>query len=356
MTDEQAAAAGQARHLGVAHRRGPVPGDRPRRRLGHRRPDRPDDRPRPARQPRRRPRDRPDLRHQRQDHHHPAHRRRAGRARRRGHQLASAPTCPPGTRRRWPRPAPRRTRCSRSTSTTSPRSSTPPTPRVVALLNLSRDQLDRAKEVAMMAPCGATRCAAPRHPRRRQRRRPDGHLGRAGRRRTSPGSAAGQRWHDDSWVCPECGSHIERERRAVVLRQLATCAGPVPQWTVEGDGGRRPHRRPPRGPPAAARPGQPGQRRHRAGRRGPLRGPRRRRPLPQLAEVTSIAGRYATVERDGRTIRLLLAKNPAGWLEAFDMAEDAPTLLVDQRPRPRRARHLLALRRRLLRRCAAAGC
>ena len=27
------------------------------------------------------------------------------------------------------------------------------------------------------------------------------------------------------------------------------------------------------------------------------------------------------------TIRLLLAKNPASWLEAFDMAEDAPTLL-----------------------------
>src|SRR5947199_1003686 len=49
--------------------------------------------------------------------------------------------------------------------------------------------------------------------------------------------------------------------------------------------------------------------------------------VPRLASVTSIAGRYATVVRDGRTIRLLLAKNPAGWLEAFDMAENAPTLL-----------------------------
>jgi UDP-N-acetylmuramyl tripeptide synthase len=49
--------------------------------------------------------------------------------------------------------------------------------------------------------------------------------------------------------------------------------------------------------------------------------------LPRLAEVKSIAGRYATVERDGRTIRLLLSKNPAGWLEAFDMAENVPTLL-----------------------------
>src|SRR6185369_4770350 len=34
-----------------------------------------------------------------------------------------------------------------------------------------------------------------------------------------------------------------------------------------------------------------------------------------------------TVQKDGRTIRLLLAKNPAGWLEAFDMAEPEPTLL-----------------------------
>jgi len=49
--------------------------------------------------------------------------------------------------------------------------------------------------------------------------------------------------------------------------------------------------------------------------------------LPRLAEVASVAGRYAQVERDGRAIRLLLAKNPAGWLEAFDMADQAPTLL-----------------------------
>ncbi len=49
--------------------------------------------------------------------------------------------------------------------------------------------------------------------------------------------------------------------------------------------------------------------------------------VPTLAGVASIAGRYAQVDRDGRNIRLLLAKNPAGWLEAFDMAEDAPTLL-----------------------------
>jgi UDP-N-acetylmuramyl tripeptide synthase len=47
-----------------------------------------------------------------------------------------------------------------------------------------------------------------------------------------------------------------------------------------------------------------------------------------MTEVKSIAGRYAMVERDGRMIRLLLSKNPAGWLEAFDMADNVPTLLA----------------------------
>jgi len=48
--------------------------------------------------------------------------------------------------------------------------------------------------------------------------------------------------------------------------------------------------------------------------------------LPRLREVTSVAGRYTQLERDGRRLRLLLAKNPAGWLEAFDVP--APVLLA----------------------------
>jgi UDP-N-acetylmuramyl tripeptide synthase len=40
--------------------------------------------------------------------------------------------------------------------------------------------------------------------------------------------------------------------------------------------------------------------------------------------VTSVAGRYTQVQRQGRQVRLLLAKNPAGWLEAFDVLEPPP--------------------------------
>jgi len=199
-------------------------------------------------------------------------------------------------------------------------------PKVVALLNLSRDQLDRAMEVSMMAALWRKALSGL-----------DIHVvanaddpmvtWAAGS--TAGGVtwvAAGQRWQEDSWVCPECGSHIEREGG----RWWCTgcpLARPEPQWTVDDAGVRD---------PAGAHhdlvlqlPG----RVNRANAATALAvaarfGVHPADGVPRLAEVTSIAGRYATVVRDGRTIRLLLAKNPAGWLEAFDMAEDTPTLLA----------------------------
>ena len=46
--------------------------------------------------------------------------------------------------------------------------------------------------------------------------------------------------------------------------------------------------------------------------------------LRGLRDVTSVAGRYTTVKRRGVEIRLLLAKNPAGWLEALDVVRPPP--------------------------------
>ncbi|MBO0839148.1 MAG: DUF1727 domain-containing protein, partial [Actinobacteria bacterium] len=43
-----------------------------------------------------------------------------------------------------------------------------------------------------------------------------------------------------------------------------------------------------------------------------------------LRKVTSVAGRYTQVQRRGTDLRLLLAKNPAGWLEALDVLAPAP--------------------------------
>jgi UDP-N-acetylmuramyl tripeptide synthase len=46
--------------------------------------------------------------------------------------------------------------------------------------------------------------------------------------------------------------------------------------------------------------------------------------LRELRGVTSVAGRYTQVNRRGCDIRLLLAKNPAGWLEALDVLAPPP--------------------------------
>ena len=250
-------------------------------------------------------------------------------------------------------------------------------PHVVALLNLSRDQLDRAKEVAMMAELWRTTLSA--HPMRVVANADDPMIVWAANANLVAGGqvtwvAAGQRWHDDSWVCPECGSPIERGGDAAPAPDLALpipgpheppdltlimpavrgaeakamappapgpapktggddwhCTGcslrrPIPTWHVVGD--------------AVI---DPDDRRHTVRLQLPGRVNRANAAtalavaaqfgvdpavaVSRLADVASIAGRYAQVERDGRTIRLLLAKNPAGWLEAFDMAEHAPTLL-----------------------------
>jgi UDP-N-acetylmuramyl tripeptide synthase len=199
------------------------------------------------------------------------------------------------------------------------------TPRVVALLNLSRDQLDRAKEVAMMAQLWRTALAA--HPAVHVVANADDPMvvwAAAGTAHVTWFSA-GQRWHDDSWVCPECGSAIER---AGDDWRCTGCAlrRPQPHWVAENDGVLDPDGR--RHPVTLQLPG-----RVNLGNAATALavaadfGVRTDAAVPRLAGVQSVAGRYAQVDRDGRTVRLLLAKNPASWLEAFDMAEDAPTLL-----------------------------
>ncbi|GAA1523156.1 MurT ligase domain-containing protein [Dactylosporangium maewongense] len=201
-------------------------------------------------------------------------------------------------------------------------------PRVVALLNLSRDQLDRAKEVAMMA--ALWRDALPGRDLHLVANADDPMVVWAAGKAVASGTgvtwvAAGQRFHDDSWVCPECGASILRngDQWACVAGNLSR---PVPTWAVSGDGvvdstgayhhielqlpGRVNRANAATALAVAAHFGVPPA-----------------KAVPELAKVASIAGRYAVVERDGRVVRLLLSKNPAGWLEAFDMADDVPTLL-----------------------------
>ncbi|MCX5121376.1 MurT ligase domain-containing protein [Micromonospora sp. NBC_00362] len=207
-------------------------------------------------------------------------------------------------------------------------------PHVVALLNLSRDQLDRAKEVAMMAQLW--RAALVRHTNVRVVANADDPL--VVWAATPPGDptrginpphvtwfSAGQRWHDDSWVCPECGSTIQRSG------EQWWCTGcplrrPEPHWVVEDEGVLDPtgawHK------VSLQLPGKVNLGNAATALAVAAEfGVRPVDAVSRLGIVTSVAGRYAQVDKDGRNIRLLLAKNPASWLEAFDMADDAPTLL-----------------------------
>jgi lipid II isoglutaminyl synthase (glutamine-hydrolysing) len=216
-----------------------------------------------------------------------------------------------------------------------PQVMTATTPKVIALLNLSRDQLDRAKEVAMMAQLW--RDALREQPVHLVANADDPMVVWAAS--VVPEVtwvAAGQRWHDDSWVCPECGGAIVRSGETDLSAEGAPNADwycvncelrrPSPQWTLDGDAVVAPDGS--RHVVALQLPG----RVNRANAATALAvasifGVRPADALPRLADVASIAGRYAQVERDGRAVRLLLAKNPAGWLEAFDMADRVPTLL-----------------------------
>ncbi|MFY9263125.1 MAG: MurT ligase domain-containing protein [Arcanobacterium sp.] len=47
-----------------------------------------------------------------------------------------------------------------------------------------------------------------------------------------------------------------------------------------------------------------------------------------IAQVTSVAGRYSSLDVDGHTIRLLLAKNPAGWYESLSMLTPGAGLIL----------------------------
>ncbi len=189
--------------------------------------------------------------------------------------------------------------------------------RVVVLLNLSRDQMDRAAEIWMVARRRREALAAA--PNCRVIANADDPLivwaAAAAPRVTWV--AAGQRWHEDSWCCPECGSHLRRDELGWRCGEC-TFRRPSARWVLEDSavidavGNVRDL--------SLALPG-------RANRSNAVMalavadffGADVAQALPRLREVSSVAGRYTQVDRRGRRVRLLLAKNPAGWLEAFDV-------------------------------------
>jgi UDP-N-acetylmuramyl tripeptide synthase len=194
--------------------------------------------------------------------------------------------------------------------------------KVVALLNLSRDQMDRAAEIWLVARRWREALAAA--PGCRVVANADDPLiaWAAGAALDVIWVAAGQRWHEDSWCCPRCGSHLSRDELGWRCGECEF-ARPPARWVLDGtsviDSQGRVHDL------ALTLPG----RANRANAVVALAVAEEfhvdaAQALPLLREVTSVAGRYTQVERHGRQVRLLLAKNPAGWLEAFDVLDQPP--------------------------------
>jgi UDP-N-acetylmuramyl tripeptide synthase len=195
-------------------------------------------------------------------------------------------------------------------------------PKVVVLLNLSRDQMDRAAEIWLLA--RRWREALGAAPGCRVVANADDPLvaWAASSARQVTWVAAGQRWREDSWCCPNCGSHLMRVGDDSACRECGGRRPPV-SWELDAEAVVDPSGR--ETPLGLALPG-------RANRSNAVIalavaeafGVHLSYALRELRAVTSVAGRYTQVNRGGSEIRLLLAKNPAGWLEALDVVAPPP--------------------------------
>jgi lipid II isoglutaminyl synthase (glutamine-hydrolysing) len=212
------------------------------------------------------------------------------------------------------------------------------TPQVVLLLNLSRDQLDRIAEVRLLAERWRSAMAG---------LRPAG--GNGGRTVVVANAddpmvvwaaseapdvrwvGAGQAWHNDAAACPSCGGGIRfgLERGGWACDRCGLARPERHAWiegselvTADGD----------RVQVDIALPG--GFNRANAAMAvvaATLMGtatapaPGVVEALHRLSGVRQVAGRFSTTVREGHPVRLLLAKNPAGWAAIFDLLEEDGT-------------------------------
>ena len=232
-------------------------------------------------------------------------------------------------------------------------------PKLLVLLNLSRDQLDRNNEVRQVAQRWRDAC-----------------------RQAEPGSVvvanaddplvawaasaaprvtwvgAGLRWNHDAAGCPECGGPVQfgpvprRADAGAPGSPLAAGASndpgchTYPSWRCAVCGFSRPDPDVWLGPEGASAglvlfasgeqfslplglPGRCNQANAAMALAGAAAlgadvGP----AIAAMGSVREVAGRYATLTVGAIRARLLLAKNPAGWAEVFDMIAPVPAPLV----------------------------
>jgi len=192
-------------------------------------------------------------------------------------------------------------------------------PAVITLLNLSRDQLDRVSEVRMVAErwrrlvgdlAGTTVVANADDP-----LVVFGALGAPALRWV----AAGALWRLDAVGCPACGGRIVFDPDG---DWHCGCGfrRPTPEVTLEGDvlvtaDGRR--RTLALGLPGRCNRANAAM----AATAAEVLGVDLDDALAAMGGVVEVEGRFATARHGGVEVRLLLAKNPAGWTELLDLVE-----------------------------------
>jgi len=200
-------------------------------------------------------------------------------------------------------------------------------PSVVLLLNLSRDQLDRIGEVRIHAQ--RWRGALEGAPSTTVVANADDPLvvWAAGLAREATWVGTGQRWRLDAYSCPNCGEQIEWSSDGTWACSNCTLARPRPHITLDGDDvvladGRRVRLE-------LQLPGWPNRANAVMAAGGAqVAGVDPVAALAAMGSVTHVAGRYQVVTVGGVRVRLLLAKNPAGWAEALDLIRPAPMPVV----------------------------
>ena len=207
-------------------------------------------------------------------------------------------------------------------------------PAVVVLLNLSRDQLDRIGEVRLHAE--AWRRALDRIPTIRVVANADDPLvawaAHAGRMITWVGT--GQRWREDAAACPACGSRIQWEPPDPDAKGGSPwhgqgCGFARSEPDVWLDGEDLVTLEAERLPIRLQLPGWCNRANAVMAAAGAMAlGVRPAEALPSMAQVGTVAGRYEVISLDGTQVRLLLAKNPAGWAETLDLIRPAPVPVV----------------------------
>ncbi len=198
----------------------------------------------------------------------------------------------------------------------------------LVLLNISRDQLDRITEIRRIAEVWRDLLQRATWPLTVVANADDPLVVWAvGHHTPVVWVQGGYWWREDAALCAECGAV-----RAIATDGSWNCVcgstRPVPEWWVDGDdlcgpgGFREPLGLTLPGRSSAAQAAF-------AVAVAVVRGGDPRTALARVRTVADVNGRFGAVDVAGRTVRLLLAKNPASWNEALHLVgrSNSPVVL-----------------------------